>query len=138
MQLFFECIGEGIDYNEKYPIEGSKCKCDIIDDNLPENVLIGDCADKPLYNGETCNLTCKDGYTLSGEQPQCFENRLEMGNVTCSDVGELAIYDSAVYDPVDGNEVCEENTEGFSNAFSINSKRLFLVFLLIILILNIC
>tara|TARA_Y100001935_G_scaffold207787_1_gene177201 strand:+ start:6596 stop:8179 length:1584 start_codon:yes stop_codon:yes gene_type:complete len=128
----FQCSGEGVDYNEKYPVEGSKCKCDIIDDNLPENVLIGDCADKPLYNGETCNLTCRDGYTLNGEQPKCFENKLEMGSVTCkrSDINETSVGDDGV--------LLEDIVEGFSNAFSTNTKRLFLIFLLIILILNLC
>lgn len=125
----FQCMGEGIEYNELYPSDGSRCKCNIIDIPLSENILIGDCGDKPLYNGETCNLTCRDGYTLNGEQPKCFENRLDMGSVTCTDENNSG---------GNGSGVFEEITEGFSNAFSTNTKRLFLIFLLIILILNLC
>ena len=124
----FQCIGEGVDYNKNYPVEGSKCKCNIVNDNLSENVLIGDCADKPLYDGDTCNLECKEGYTLHGEQPKCLENKLEMGSVTCSNVNTSG----------SNAGVVPTITEGFSNTFTMNTKRLFLIFLLIILLLNLC
>tara|TARA_Y100000996_G_scaffold408979_1_gene388919 strand:+ start:546 stop:2120 length:1575 start_codon:yes stop_codon:yes gene_type:complete len=127
----FNCNGENVEYNEKFPDNHiERCKC-VIDESikLPENVLIGDCGDKPLYNGESCNLTCKTGYRLKGEQPRCLEKSLDKGTITC--IKE------------DSNEDTEESTEteGFINMFNkfqMNTKRLFLIFLLIILILNVC
>ena len=122
-----QCLGENIKYNEEYPNNNdSLCKCVINKEYpLPENVLIGDCTEKTLYNGESCNLTCKPGYTLKGSQPRCLDNYFDKGTVTCtkSDLSSRG---------------GEGSTEGFNNMFSITTNRLFLLLLLLILILNLC
>ena len=185
----FQCLGENIEYNEEYPENNdSKCKC-VIEDELPlsDNVLIGECENKTLYNGETCNLTCKDGYKLMGSQPRCLNNHFDKGTVTCTNGNKKG--DNSSKDNTGGNtetlnettegssveitdeideidettegssveitdeidettegssvEITDEIVEGFSNIFdyiqiNTNTKRLFLFFLLIILILYLC
>lgn len=165
----FQCLGENIEYNEEYPENNdSKCKC-VIEDKLPlsDNVLIGDCENKTLYNGETCNLTCKDGYKLMGSQPRCLNNHFDKGTVTCindnnkEDKPSKKNSDEKEEQPEINDEPLEEDegettgenaednedtggiVEGFSNIFdyiqiNTNTKRLFLLFLLIILILYLC
>tara|TARA_Y100000996_G_scaffold342209_1_gene279662 strand:- start:319 stop:1851 length:1533 start_codon:yes stop_codon:yes gene_type:complete len=112
----FEC--GNIEFNEEYPENSSsKCKCNIDDYELPENAA-GSCNKTILYSGESCNITCKEGYSISGVQPKCFEDNFNPGSIKCTKVES------------------EETTEGFSNKSTITKKRLFLIFLLIILILN--
>ena len=112
----FEC--GNIEFNEEYPENSSsKCKCNIDDYELPENAA-GSCNKTILYSGESCNITCKEGYSISGVQPKCFEDNFNPGSIKCTNVES------------------EETTEGFSNKSTITKKILFLIFLLIILILN--
>lgn len=124
-----QCKGDYIEYNEKYPDDANSkpCKCVITAEGnkgtgsqlLNENVLIGDCKDRELYDGETCNLECESGYVLTGEQPTCRQNNIQLDNVRC----------------------IRDTKEGFDNNNKndcmFNTKRLFLLFLLIILILNV-
>ena len=127
-----QCIGENIEYNKEYKNNNkSKCKCVIDDKNfeLPENVLIGECHNKELYKGESCNLICEPGYTLSGKQPTCYGGYLDKGDVSC--IIETA---PASGDENDGAQ--EEIIEGFTDMFSKKTKRLLLLFILIMLILQ--
>ena len=108
----FQCQGENINYNEEYPENNdSKCKC-VIDkiDGLSENVLSGDCEGKTLYNGETCNLTCKDGYNLMGTQPRCLESSFDIGTIKCTkgDKKEGETMDENTDETMD--ETMDENT----------------------------
>ena len=147
-----------MDYNPDYPEKNtSKCVCNIDEENLPENTEIGDCPDT-LKEGETCNLKCKDGYKITGRQPMCFKSYFDIESFKCVKEGEE---DNEVntekFDepPIEGGEEAESNeetdrasdeeilevtgrviTEGFMD-ISLNTKRLFLIFLLIILILNV-
>ena len=142
----FQCLGENMDYNEEYPgNNNSKCKC-VIDESttIPKNALLGGCEGKTLYNGETCNLKCKPGYNLTGQQPRCLESSFDIGTVKCTkgDKKEDETTGETVDSETTGETVDETNVviEGFTNIFSYiqvntNTKRLFLLFLLIILIL---
>ena len=146
----FECSGNHIEYNKNYPdINDKRCKCFVNVDLLPENVLPGDCEDVDLYEGDTCNLQCAPGYKVSGRQPKCLENLFDMSDFKCvkddslSDDPETTMdenVDTAMTeDPMTEDPMTEENEnlEGFKEYPKLTLKRLFLIFLLIILILNV-
>ena len=148
-------------------INDKRCKCFVNSDLLPENVLPGDCEGVDLYEGDTCNLKCAPGYKVSGRQPKCLENSFDMSDFKCvkDDSGndepetettmeenidtDLDISgDSEINEPItEDTEMMTEDTEtitedtetieGFKDYPNLTLKRLFLIFLLIILILNV-
>lgn len=157
----FECSGNHVEYNNNYPdINDKRCKCVVNGDLLPDNVLPGDCEDLDLYEGDTCNLKCAPGYKVSGRQPKCLENSFDMSDFKC-------VKDDSANDEPDTETDMEENIdtdlnisgdgeintpmiedpetitedpetiEGFKNYPRLTIKRLLLIFLLIILILNV-
>lgn len=148
-------------------INDKRCKCFVDGDLLPENVLPGDCEGVDLYEGDTCNLKCAPGYKVSGRQPKCLENSFDMSDFKCvkDDSGndepetETTMEENIDTDlDISGdneiNETITEDTEtitedpetitedtetieGFKDYPTLTLKRLFLIFLLIILILNV-
>ena len=120
-------VQENIEINEKYPSEGSMCKCKITRYPLDEFVEYVDCEeDGHLYEGKTCRLKCREGYKIEGDNPMltCSKDKIDYGNIKC-------VPDN------NNNNIYQNNIiEGFSNVFSNNTKRLLLLFLLVILILK--
>ena len=151
----YECSGNHIEYNDKYPdLNDKKCKCVLDKKLLPENVLPGDCEGKDLYDGDTCNLECVPGYKFTGLQPKCLENTFSISDFKCEP--EKTTEQETPTEPEKTTEqekptepektteqenptepeMVEKGIEGFMN-ITINTKRLFLLFILIILILNV-
>jgi hypothetical protein len=156
----FECSGNHIEYNNNYPdINDKRCKCVVDGDLLPENVLPGDCEGVDLYEGDTCNLECAPGYKVSGRQPKCLENSFDMSDFKCvkddskiddpettmdENADTAMTEDPMTEDPMTEDPMTEdpmtqntETLEGFKDYPKLTLKRLFLIFLLIILILNV-
>ena len=119
----YNCPGENIEVNEIYPLKGSMCKCNVTEYPL-ENVEYVGCEEgSTLYEGDTCSVKCKDGYKTVGGNAMitCLKDKIDYGDIRC------------VPDNIYGEN---KIIEGFTNMFTNNTKRLLLLFLLVILILK--
>ena len=159
------CKGENIKYNEKLSTKKSvsKCKC-VIDENskLPdENAILGTCFKNELEEGEKCELKCRPRYKATGGPVECNKNSIDFNNFKCVSIDDEKNQDntneettessdntsdeSSTPQPTVVNQSEQEDVvEGFKSRgsksrgfMSITPKRLFLLFLLIILILNV-
>eukprot|EP00941_MAST-03F_sp_MAST-3F-sp1_P001215 g1215.t1 len=63
----------------------SSCEINSTSLDLPANSVVSKCtAGYRLRNNESCNISCAQGYALSGKQPSCLAGILDLGTLQCS------------------------------------------------------
>lgn len=86
--------------------------CTVAGLSAPDNGILGAaCASyAQLDDGESCDITCRAGYTRSGDQPSCTGSVFDPGSITCS--GNPCITDPDITGIASTMSECEELVHG--------------------------
>ena len=93
-------------------LHGARADCTVAAVQAPANGVLGTACQSfnTLRDGESCAITCHDGYTRSGVQPSCTGGSFNQGSIVCS--GNPCLTDPVIAGIASTMSECEELNHG--------------------------